>query len=56
MSEEPGLRRALEITKTLIAQRCEANPRTWSWAEGWKLGMEEVVYKLTWELHNARKK
>jgi hypothetical protein len=49
--EEAGLRRALEITRGLIARRCEEYPRTWSAAEGWKLGMEEVAYRLEWELH-----
>jgi hypothetical protein len=48
---EAGLRRALEITRELIEQHCEQIPRTGSWAEGWRLGTEEVAYKLTWELH-----
>jgi hypothetical protein len=51
--EEPhiaGLRRALEITNGLIA-RCDEDPRTGSWDEGWKLGMEEVAYRLNAELH-----
>ena len=41
---------SLEITKKLIAQRCEVNPHAGSWDEGWKLGMEEVAYQLIWEL------
>lgn len=47
---EPGLRRALEIVDKLIERRCEPRPRSNTWSDGWKLGMEEVRYKLNMEL------
>lgn len=48
--DEVGLRRAKEIVAWLIKNRTEEQPPTWAWAEGWKLGMEEVLDHLTMEL------
>jgi hypothetical protein len=51
LGDESRLRHTKALVERLIVTRTSEHTRAWSWAEGWRLGMEEVLYKIGWDLH-----
>ena len=49
IEDEAGLRYAMSIADDLL-ERCNQRTKALSFDEGWKLGIEEVRYRITWDL------